>query len=68
MLSDDSETTPVAKQQVPNIHKWTNVEAVLSKRSVQHLRSSTTEELLEAVFFMWSAQRLCSSTDRVQLR
>jgi hypothetical protein len=41
---------PVARQQIPNIHQWTNWEAEFSMRSVRQLRDATTEELLGEVF------------------
>jgi hypothetical protein len=47
----------IARQQIPNMHQWTNWEAVFSIWSVQQLRNITIEELLEAVFSMWSVMR-----------
>jgi uncharacterized membrane protein len=46
---------PVAKQQIPNTHQWTNWEAVFSTMSVGQLRQATIE-LLVTVFSMQSVQ------------
>jgi hypothetical protein len=45
-------TTLVAGQQIPNKHQWTGWEALFSTQSLRHLRDTTIEELLEAVFFL----------------
>jgi hypothetical protein len=42
---------PIARQQIPNTHQWTNGEEVFSTRSVRQLHDATIE-LLEAVFSM----------------
>jgi hypothetical protein len=46
---------PVAGQQIPNTHEWTNWEAVFFTRSMRQLRDATIDEVLEAVFSMFSA-------------
>jgi hypothetical protein len=51
------QTTPVAKQQIPNMHQWTNWEVVFSTRSVRELRNATVKELLEAAFSIWTTPR-----------
>jgi hypothetical protein len=51
-------TTPVARQEIPNTHQWTNLEAAFSTRFVSHLRDATIEELLESVFFAVRAEML----------
>jgi hypothetical protein len=43
-------TTPVARQQIPNTHQWTNREEVFSKRAVQQLHDAIKELLLRDVF------------------
>jgi hypothetical protein len=48
---------PVAREQIPNMHQWTNWEAVFSTRSVRQLREATREELFEAVFSVLSVPR-----------
>jgi hypothetical protein len=45
------QTTPVARQQIPNTHQRTNWEAVFFALSVRQLRDATIE-LSEAVFSM----------------
>jgi hypothetical protein len=50
---------PVARQQIPNTHQWTNWEEVFSMLSVIQLLDATIEELLEAVFSMLSVPRCC---------
>jgi hypothetical protein len=62
LVSNDSVKTPVARQQIPITHQWTNWEAVFSTRSVRQLRDATTE-LLEAVFPMRSVPR-CYNQDK----
>jgi hypothetical protein len=49
---------PVARQQIPNTHKWSNWEAVFSTQSVRQLCDATIEELLEAVFYAVCAEVL----------
>jgi hypothetical protein len=56
---------PVTRQQIPNTYQWTTLEAVFSMRTVRNLRDAAIEELLEAVFSVWSAQRLYHAMDRV---
>jgi hypothetical protein len=34
LLSNDSVKTPIARQQIPNMHQWTNLEAVFCMQSV----------------------------------
>jgi hypothetical protein len=49
---------PIARQQIPNMHQWTNWEAVFSARSVRQLRDTTIEELLEQCFCAVLAEML----------
>jgi hypothetical protein len=53
---------PVARQQIPNTHQYTNWEVMFSTRSVRQLRDATIE-LLEAVFSMRSVPR-CYNKDK----
>jgi hypothetical protein len=46
---------PISRRQIPNMHQWTNWDAIFSTRSVRQLRNAT--ELLEAVFSMRPVQR-----------
>jgi hypothetical protein len=48
---------PIARQEIPNVHKWANWEVVFSTWSVRQLRDATIENLLEAVFSMLSVPR-----------
>jgi hypothetical protein len=41
-------------QKIPNMHQWTNWEAVFSMRLVRQLRDATIEELLEEMSSMRS--------------
>jgi hypothetical protein len=54
---------PVARNQIPNMHQWTNWEEVLSTHSMQQLYDAAIEELLETVFSMQSMLR-CYKQDR----
>jgi hypothetical protein len=53
---------PVARQQIRNMHQWTNWEEMFSTRSVRQLRDATIE-LLEAVFSMRYVPR-CHKQDK----
>jgi hypothetical protein len=55
--------TPVAMQQIPNTHQWTNWEKVFFMQPMQQLCGTTVEEWLEAVFSLWSVQR-CDKQDK----
>jgi hypothetical protein len=48
---------PVARQQIPNTHQWTNWEEVFYTLSVPQLYDVTIEELLGAMFYMRSVPR-----------
>jgi hypothetical protein len=58
--------TPVARQQIPNTHQWTHWEAVFSKRSMQQLRDTIIQELLEDMFSERSVPR-CFKQDKSSL-
>jgi hypothetical protein len=46
--------TPVARQQIPNTHQWTNWEAVFSAWSVPQLHDATMEEMLDQFVFFFA--------------
>jgi hypothetical protein len=48
---------PVARQQIPNTHQWTNWEAVVSTRPLRQLREAIVEELLGEEFSVPSVSR-----------
>jgi hypothetical protein len=48
---------PIVRQQIPNMHQWTNWEEVFSTQSAWELCDATIEELLEVVFSMQSVPR-----------
>jgi hypothetical protein len=58
--------TSDARKRIPNKNQWSNLEAVFCARSLWQLRDATVE-LLEAMFYMWSALRLYHSTDRMHI-
>jgi hypothetical protein len=54
---------PVARQQIRNMHQWTNWKEVFSTWSMQQLHDATIKELLEAVFRIRFMPR-CYKQDR----
>jgi hypothetical protein len=54
---------PIARQQIPNMHQWTDWEEVFSMQSVWQLHDATIEELLEVVFSVRSEPR-CYKQDK----
>jgi hypothetical protein len=65
-MSNDSVETPIARQQLPNTHQWTNWEALFSARPLRQLLDSKIEELLEAVFSVRSVPG-CFTQDKPRI-
>jgi hypothetical protein len=60
-----TQTKSIARQQIPNMHNWTNWE-VFSTRSVRYLRDATIEETLGEVFSVQSVPR-CYKQDKSRI-
>jgi hypothetical protein len=62
LLNNDSVKSPVARQQIPNKHQWTNRQEVFSMRTVRQMCDATIEELLGWCFLCNPCRSVISRT------